>query len=513
MEKRAFLAITLSILVIIVYPYIIAKLYPPAQQPAQIEEPRPPIIKIKEFEENKTTNLEEIEEKWDYKTTNTTITISNLGGNIKQFRLNKYKDLFTAQPIELLENTDNPEAGILNLEFLSQGPHLPVGIYQRDGNIYRLNLDGEIEIIKEFRLDNERYLVELELLIKNNSAVPREIAYDIIGSTRMKRDALGGERFNEAYIFMGGKLRRISLYGNLSPKRYQGETGWVAQKNKYFCILLKPHNKTIGSFINPFGNNKLQIGCRMPSIRLEPDSQIRHRFDLYAGPLDYQLLKSIGGQSEKAVGLGSVSLLLLDILKVMQKLFHNYGIAIMLLTLLVSLILYPFTLKSLKSMKKIQELQPKIDKLRIEYKGNPHRLNKELLELYKKNRVNPLGGCLPIILQMPIFIALYNALSKSIELRGARFLWIKDLSSPDSAFRGINILPILMTVAMIIQQKISQVTPATTIQKEQKAIMAIMPIMFGVICYNLPSGLVLYWLTNTILMIACYGFIKKSPLQ
>jgi YidC/Oxa1 family membrane protein insertase len=162
-------------------------------------------------------------------------------------------------------------------------------------------------------------------------------------------------------------------------------------------------------------------------------------------------------------------------------------------------------------MKQMQLVQPKVDRLRKEYKDNPQKLNKEMLELYKKHKVNPFGGCLPMLLQMPIFIALYQALMRAIELKNAKFLWIKDLSGPDRAFLlprtgiPVNILPILMAITMFFQQKLSTPSHASqdkedTLYQQQKTMAIMMPVLFGVIFYNMPSALVLYWFTNTLIM-------------
>jgi YidC/Oxa1 family membrane protein insertase len=171
--------------------------------------------------------------------------------------------------------------------------------------------------------------------------------------------------------------------------------------------------------------------------------------------------------------------------------------------------LYPLSFKSLKSMRKLQELQPQIEHMRAQHKDNPQKLNKEIMDLYRRYKVNPMGGCLPMFLQMPIFIALYQTLMRAVELKGASFLWIKDLSLPDAAFSlptklpfigsAINILPILMIGAMIIQQKMSQVKTSGAQTDQQKMMSTVMPVVFGFIFYSLPSGLVLYWLTNTLI--------------
>ena len=162
------------------------------------------------------------------------------------------------------------------------------------------------------------------------------------------------------------------------------------------------------------------------------------------------------------------------------------------------------------AMKKMQAVQPHMEALRAEHKDNPQKLNKEMMGLYKKHGVNPMGGCLPMFLQMPVFFALYKALLRSIELRGSSFLWIKDLSMPDGVplpftlpliGNSINVLPLMMMVAMVFQQKASSMNraPQSDQARQQQQMMMFMPLMFGFILYNFPAGLVLYWLTNTIL--------------
>jgi YidC/Oxa1 family membrane protein insertase len=165
-------------------------------------------------------------------------------------------------------------------------------------------------------------------------------------------------------------------------------------------------------------------------------------------------------------------------------------------------------------MQKMQELHPQMEKLKVQYKDNPQKMNKEVMELYKKYKINPFSGCLPMLLQMPVFIALYQALNRSIDLRNAKFLWINDLSAPDAiplplSFpiigNSINILPLIMVIAMVVQQKLSTKfmgAAVTDEQREQQRMMLIlMPIIFGFIFYNMPSGLVLYWVVNTVLTV------------
>jgi len=206
-----------------------------------------------------------------------------------------------------------------------------------------------------------------------------------------------------------------------------------------------------------------------------------------------------------------IAKVLLQILEFLYKIFHNWGVAIIALSLLVYVVLFPLSMKQMRSMKQMQALQPLIESLRTTYKDNPQRLNKETLELYKKHKVNPFSGCLPMLLQLPIFFSLYQAIMRLISLKGAHFLWIKDLSMPDRLFtlpvnlpvisNEFNILPILMAIGMFVQQKASMKSTSASSAEQQKIMMIVFPIMFGFIFYRMPSGLVLYWFVNSALML------------
>jgi len=193
---------------------------------------------------------------------------------------------------------------------------------------------------------------------------------------------------------------------------------------------------------------------------------------------------------------------LLVILKVFNRFLHNWGLAIILLTILIKILFYPLTHKSYKSMKQMQELQPLINKLRQKYKNDREALNREMMQLYRARKINPFGGCLPMLLQIPVFFGLYRVLLYSVELRNSPFfLWITDLSAKDPLY----ITPILMGASMFLQQKM---TP-TTADPAQAKLMMFMPIIFTVMFLNFPSGLVIYWLMNNILSIGQQYYINK----
>ncbi|MBN2373293.1 membrane protein insertase YidC, partial [bacterium] len=197
----------------------------------------------------------------------------------------------------------------------------------------------------------------------------------------------------------------------------------------------------------------------------------------------------------------------------------NWGAALIVLAALINIVLYPLTTKRyLESARNMQALQPKINELKEKYKDDPKKMNQAMLDLYKEHKINPLGGCLPLLLQMPIFIALYRTLIVSIELKGAQFLWMKDLAVPDRLFKMplpppfdyFNLLPILMAGAMFLQQKNTQKAAPKQADKTQQQMMVMMPLIFGVIFYNFASGLVLYWLTSTLTMTGfSYAYNKR----
>jgi YidC/Oxa1 family membrane protein insertase len=261
---------------------------------------------------------------------------------------------------------------------------------------------------------------------------------------------------------------------------------------KHFCLsLLK------GSYSIKWIKSKDEI-----YLTLIPSSS---EVSLYVGPQIEKQLKPFGLQGIINYGFfHSIGVGLVWLLQMLHTLTKSWGISIILLAILTYLILLPFTAKSTKAMKRMQAIQPEIEELRKKYRDTPQKLNKETLELYKKYKINPLGGCLPLFLQAPVFIALWQVLMKFVELKGAKFLWIKDLSLPDHAFKlslpppidYINLLPILIMIMGLLQQKIAI---SSSVSSEQKSLGLIMSLFMGVIFYNFPSCLTLYWLTQNVL--------------
>ena len=225
---------------------------------------------------------------------------------------------------------------------------------------------------------------------------------------------------------------------------------------------------------------------------LEPNDSRKPSFKVYAGPMILDELMKVNRPTVSEYGF--LSTMLMRILQFFYSLFPNYGLAIILLTIVVRIVLYPLTLKQTKSMAAMQKIAPKVQDLKDRFKDNPQKLNEEILKLYQKNNVNPLGGCLPLLLQLPVLIALYNTIRIAVELRKTPFLWIADLSKGDP----LLILPIAIAILMYVTQAKQALLTST------KAVMAMMPMFMFVITWSLPAGLLVYWFASSVRILQQY---------
>ena len=280
----------------------------------------------------------------------------------------------------------------------------------------------------------------------------------------------------------------------------KGNVQWVALQDKYFLSVLIPAHAS-GALAKKEGDKLASAAVRFA----QPAPETGYSMQLFAGPKEYDTLKAFNIGLEDTIDFGwfifgswsfvkAVAKPIFYVLRYLYEFTHNYGVTIILLTVGIKLMFAPLQYKSYKSMKQMQVIQPKVAALQAKYKDDRERLNKELIKLYRDRKVNPVGGCLPMVLQMPVFVALFNILFMTIDLRQAPFiLWIKDLSVQDPYY----ILPIVMGASMVVQQKI---TP-TTMDPTQAKVMLVLPAVMTFLFINFPAGLVLYWLTNNVLTI------------
>lgn len=379
--------------------------------------------------------------------------------------------------------------------------------------------DQNKRIIKKFIIPNNSHTIDLEVQTFNLSTSPLLLNPKLV----LGRLDLSAKNTQSRYqdVCFGSKEKTTHLSAG---KDFIGQDlKFISLRDQYFCAIAEPVNLVSSGYVRKISPQESEVGIIGNEVNVQSGAQIGHFYRIYLGPQDLKTINSYKPDWTAIIYFGTfdfIAQILLQFLGFIYGLVHNWGLAIIILSISVYFLLFPLSIKQMRSMKAMQVLQPKIEAIRKEFKDNPQRMNKEIMELYKEHKVNPLGGCLPLLLQMPIFFALYQAMIRSVALRGAHFLWIKDLSSPDKLFvfknsipllgNQFNILPILMAIGMFVQQKISMTTAATSEAAQQQKIMSIvMPIMFGVIFYQMPSGLVLYWFVNSALMLV-YQFRINS---
>jgi len=452
---------------------------------------------------------------------------------VRQVAFQRFADPETKKPLRLFDLTG---AGTAPLTVRVDAAGVPgtaadYTLETTEDGVRAVAQAGPVEIEKIFTLPRGSYAGSLVLRFRNTTGAPLPMRYRLsAGESFPQRNSIDGQyieaNFYEKRDGKKSDLRHVKENKAGKTLESRGPVEWLAVKDRQFSIILRPVSE--GAFtglIAGLGKDRFSGALVSPTVSVPAGGTLEHSFEFYAGPNDLATLPDALDPIVNFGKLDGIAKLLVGGLELLQKIFRNWGLAIIALTILINLLLFPFTRASYLSMKRMQLIQPQMNKLREQHKKNPEKLNREMMELYKKHKVNPFGGCLPMIAQMPVFIALYVALSKSVVLVNAGFLWIRDLSSPDRVplpfslplvGNELHVLPLIMAVAMFVQQKFTQTTiegqdPAMVAQ--QKMMAYTMPVLFGFIFYGMPSGLVLYWLTNTVLMTAYQLKIKNLQLS
>ncbi len=446
------------------------------------------------------------------------VGLSNRGGVIRSWELKRY-------------HTAAPEEKLVQLVYQVGKFRGPLSITVANADIEKTIREGLYSIETDFTLldashpvghvtmqfhDPVAHLgVEKKLTFHHDSYVV-DVSVALEGVTESYDVGLGTNfgivEWGEGFI---GLIGSASLVDDKAEKETpdtelerKGAVQWVALQDKYFLSVLMPKQAT-SALAKKEGDKVVSAGVRMPA----PGAGSSISLQLYAGPKEYDTLRSLNVGLEDTIDFGwfifgswtvvkSVAKPIFYVLRFIHDYTYNYGVTIILLTMAIKLLFVPLQYKSYKSMKMMQLIQPKVAAVQEKYKDDRDRLNKELIKLYRDQKVNPVGGCLPMILQMPVFVALFNILYMTIDLRQAPFvLWITDLSVQDPYY----VLPVIMGVTMVIQQKI---TP-TTMDPTQAKIMLVLPVFMTFLFVNFPAGLVLYWLTNNVLTISQQVFTDR----
>ncbi len=531
MDNRVLLAIALSFGVLILFQYLYFKYFaPPPLKQENITQ------SANQIPPKEATTLPSLpkgspsEKFWEIKTPFIQAKLTNLGVRFTEFKLLSYfQGLKNQKPIELVSapkeafpleiyTMNNPQLAVTNYE----GPtfeKLELSSKERK-ELSFVGAVSDLKMEKKLIFKGNSYYLDLEVALNN-------LSNQTIKDRLIIRGVFTPFSNGSSYVFRGpfyytNHLEEVKLKDTLSE--YIGSLKYLGYMDVYFLVALIP--KEDGNFRATFRKISEDIDEFIfwsDEFTLNPNEKKTFNFKIYLGPKKTEDLKKEYPLLTKSLYFGIFDFVakpLLYLLKFFNQFTHNYGWAIVIITFLIRILFYPLNHMSFKSMKKMQELQPVFQKLREKYKEDPQTFQRELMNLYKTHKINPFSGCLPILIQIPVFIAFYKVLLMAIELRHASFiLWINDLSAPERLYLGflnipwlggIPVLTILMGISMFIQQKL---TP-TSMDPTQEKLMLILPIFFTVLFINFPSGLVLYWFVNNILSIIqqliTFKFFKKT---
>jgi YidC/Oxa1 family membrane protein insertase len=480
------------------------------------------------------------------------VTISSWGGGISAVELKQYRKTVDRQsgPM-ILDFSAFPALAYAGLPELSARDDFDIALDSAGTTIHvaRTTADGiftrSITLCADFRLKVEDVFTnasdqpvtlrshELQLGQMRMTGETKTMGLDYLGVDALPSAA------GEGVDYWAGKLvklfkadmkeRDLAGVAERISQKVNVPVDWVAVKSKFFVQILAPDGGVAAyrvlaeRTLAPGERQDPRLAPKSAEIAgvsamamfaettLAPGESLGRLVNYYAGPKKYSILKRLGLHQEEVMDFGwwkPVCKFLLILMNYTYDYIPNYGIAIIILTILIRIIFWPLTHKSTESMKKMQALQPLMAELKAKYKDNPKKMQEETMGLYRKHKVNPVSGCLPMLIQIPVFIALFVVLRSAIELRFADFLWIRDLSEPENLLAGLlpypvsalNILPVFMAATMFWQQKLTPMTTADPMQ--QKMMLWFMPIMMLVMFYHMPSALVLYWSTNQVIMIA-----------
>ena len=397
---------------------------------------------------------------------------------------------------------------------------------QEDSSVaFRYSQDG-VTVRKIYTIDDDSYSFRLRLQVENGSqseVTPefgiqwpaaksstqdfKDEAFIVLHEGKVERHAIGS-------LGTAGFLGSIFGKGTPVDPEYSGGIDWAGIQTTYFLGVLLPDNRVRAKVrITTIEAGDLGVSeISFPAVTLLPGQATEQEFRAYLGPKEQDRLEKIGGDTIRSIDLGWswIEPLVLGfnwLLRALYSMIPNYGVAIILLTILVRLVTMPLTNRQMRSMERMRQVQPKVKELQEKHGGDRQKQSEEMMKLYRAEGVNPLGGCFPMLLQLPVFIGLFYALRSSIQLRQAPFVgWINDLSAPETLFTipgieiPVRVLPLVMGVSMVLQQKI---TPTASVDPAQaRMMMTIMPVMMTVLFYQFASGLVLYWFVSNILAIS-----------
>jgi len=553
-QKRLILAVVLSVLVLVGYQAFFVKPPEPGSLPQEVQtqgevQSKDPDPAVSEYTAKTDASPEAVEaQKTNYRTITVStplynIVVSEAGATVTSFELKNYSETNEKNsPLKQLVPKEISE-GIFSVDLEGRTiPGLKNAVYTADTDTAEINVSqGEktlefvfetsqgIVVKKSFTFKSDSYLIDCDIVFQNGSgAVLNDaVVVSIPGIYNKEVEDRSKFAFEGPSAFVGNEYTEIKPDDIEEKNTYTGKIGWAGYSERYFFTALMPKQKEGESpadarlFLS-YANDKVVNHYIRKMVPLDKGSQGIYSFALYMGPKSHKVLSKYDNDLKEAVNFGFFNVIakpLLIGMNFIHDLIPNYGVAIILLTVIIKLVFWPLGTKSYRSMNEMKKIQPLMMELREKYKNDKQRMNQEVMGLYKTYKVNPASGCLPMLVQMPIFFALYRMLYQAIELRHAPFLgWITDLAAPERLFHfnfsipfmdapyGIPVLTLLMGASFLLQQKM---TPATGDPMQAKMMM-LMPLIMTVLFINFPAGLVLYMVVNNIISMGQQYYIQRK---
>jgi len=553
-QKRLILAVVLSVIVLIGYQTFFVKPPEPNNLPQQVQNQKSDPVQttnpnVSEYKAEQTVVPQPAKLlKKDYRTISVStplynVAISEHGAAVMSFELKNYKEVNDPNsPLKQLV-PEQLAAGTLFIDLEEQSiPGLKDAVYtaKTDTKVtsvfegektieFTFVTDHGIVVKKIFTFNADSYMIDCDIVFQNGSSVPLNDSLVISTPGHFNKDTQKRSRF----AFEGPMVLIDDEYTAIKPKdieeknSFQGKIDWSGYTERYFMTTVMPKREDAGKTLDTelklaYVNDLITCNFIQKMDRLDPGKQMDYAFTFYMGPKSHKVLSKYNNSLKDTINFGFFNVIAKPLLIAMNKIHDfipNYGIAIILLTIFIKLIFWPLGTKSYKSMNAMKKVQPLMMEIREKYKDDKQRMNQEVMGLYKTYKVNPAGGCLPMLVQMPIFFALYRMLYQAIELRHAPFFgWITDLSAPDRLFHfdfaipmmqaphGIPMLTLFMGASFLLQQKM---TP-TAGDPMQAKMMMLMPIFMTVLFINFPAGLVLYMFVNNIISMGQQYYIQKK---
>ncbi len=555
-QKRLILAVVLSVIVLVGYQAFFVKQPDPKSLPQEVQtqgeiqsKAQEAVPTVSETKAKTTAAPEAVEpQNRNSRTISVStplynISISESGAAVKSFELkNYYQTNEKDSPLKQIVPKELNE-GVLSFDLEGKSlPGLKNAVYSAKEESGAINVSqGEkmvefvfetpegIRVKKVFTFRSDSYLIDCDIIFQNGSeaALNDSIVVSIPGVYNQE------VKDRSKFAFEGPSALIANEYTEIDPddikekNTYAGKIDWAGYSERYFFTAVMPKTKEGGNLADAklllsYANDRVINQYIQKMEPLEKGNESRYSFVFYMGPKSHKVLSKYDNTLKEAVNFGFFNVLakpLLIGMNFLHDMIPNYGVAIILLTIIIKLVFWPLGTKSYKSMNEMKKIQPLMMELREKYKNDKQKMNQEVMGLYKTYKVNPASGCLPMLVQMPIFFALYRMLYQAIELRHAPFLgWIADLSAPERLFHfnfsipfmdaphGIPVLTLLMGASFLLQQKM---TPATG-DPMQARMMMLMPVIMTVLFINFPAGLVLYMFVNNIISMGQQYYIQKK---